>query len=116
MDRRWLQAPGGGPVTTALEPLLVDADGTGRLVGLSGRSIRRMSAAGLMPGPVRCGGAVRWRVAEIRAWVEAGCPDRDRWESLKAAGRSGAANGAPTSTVAKRERPARESNPGRALV
>jgi predicted DNA-binding transcriptional regulator AlpA len=63
--------------------LLTDAAGVGRLVGLSARSVRRMSSAGRLPRPVRCGGAVRWRVREIEAWVEAGCPDRKAWESAQ---------------------------------
>jgi prophage regulatory protein len=61
-------------------PLVVDADGFGHLLGWSGRTTRRKDSAGLIPRPVRCGGAVRWRAEEIRRWVAAGCPDRAAWE------------------------------------
>jgi hypothetical protein len=29
------------------------------------------------------GGSKRWRVNEVRAWVEAGCPDRKTWATLR---------------------------------
>lgn len=65
---------------TQLEPLAVDADGAGRLVGVSGRTWRRMNAGGLVPRPVRLAGSVRWRVDELRRWVDAGAPSRSKWE------------------------------------
>ena len=36
-----------------------------------------------LPRPVRIGGAVRWRVEEISAWLASDCPDRERWETLQ---------------------------------
>ena len=33
-----------------------------------------------LPAPILICGDERWRIAEIRAWVEAGCPDRETWE------------------------------------
>jgi prophage regulatory protein len=73
-----------GPAGSTLTPLMVGASGFGRLVGLSARSIRRMDASGQIPRPVRCGGSLRWRVADVTGWVAAGCPDRSAWEKSQA--------------------------------
>ena len=35
---------------------------------------RRLADGGRMPRPVRLGGLVRWRRAELQAWIDAGCP------------------------------------------
>jgi predicted DNA-binding transcriptional regulator AlpA len=47
-----------------------------------------MQSRGALPAPVRpTRRAPRWRVDEIKAWLDANCPPRDRWEALKAARR-----------------------------
>ena len=63
--------------------LLTDAEGVGIMIDKSSRSVRRLGSAGLLPRPVKVGGAVKWRVAEIEAWVCAGCPDRATWERIQ---------------------------------
>ncbi len=63
--------------------IAVDANRLAELLDLSVRTIRRFDSAGKLPRPVRIGGAVRWRVAEITHWLEAGCPDRQRWEAVR---------------------------------
>lgn len=71
-------------VLTALEAAIaVDADGAGRLFDLSASTWRRMSAAGLVPAPVRIGpgkGSPRWVVSVLQRWAEAGCPTRSVFE------------------------------------
>jgi predicted DNA-binding transcriptional regulator AlpA len=67
------------------EPLLVRAPEAARLCGLAGRTWRRSAAAGRVPAPLKLGGAVLWRVVELRAWVAAGTPPRERWEAMRAA-------------------------------
>jgi predicted DNA-binding transcriptional regulator AlpA len=42
-----------------------------------------MDAAGRLPAPVRIGGSVRWRLDEIRAWLDAGAPDRATWARVR---------------------------------
>jgi len=64
-------------------PLLLTAVGVAHELGLSVRTVRRLDAAGKLPKPVRIGGAVRWHREEIRLWIQAGCPDRQRWEVEK---------------------------------
>ncbi len=40
----------------------------------SSRHVYRMSDAGKMPKPIKLGSLVRWRRAEILAWIAEGCP------------------------------------------
>jgi predicted DNA-binding transcriptional regulator AlpA len=42
---------------------------------LGQRSIWRYRDEGRMPPPVRLGKNVRYRVNDIEAWIDAGCPD-----------------------------------------
>lgn len=55
-------------------PLLLRVDEVAQLLGLSERSVWRMQSAGRLPSGVRLAGSIRWRRAEIEAWVDAGCP------------------------------------------
>ena len=59
--------------------LLVTAPEAAELLGVSRAHLYRMQRAGRFPAPVRLGGSVRWRVDELREWVEAGMPTRARW-------------------------------------
>ena len=68
-----------------VSPLLLSARDLAAMLRLGIRTIRAMDAAGKLPAPVRIGGSVRWRSEEIRAWLDAGCPDRDMWASCRAA-------------------------------
>jgi predicted DNA-binding transcriptional regulator AlpA len=77
------------PLVAAVEPLLVRAPGAARMCGMSLASWYRLAAAGRTPASLRLGGAVMWRIAELREWVAAGCPCRKTWEALRAAQKSG---------------------------
>lgn len=44
------------------------------LGGCSTRHVYRLADAGRMPRPVKLGSLVRWRRAELEAWINAGCP------------------------------------------
>ncbi|MHB1424532.1 MAG: helix-turn-helix transcriptional regulator [Gemmataceae bacterium] len=57
-------------------PALLDVKAVAQLLNCSKRHIFRLSKAGKMPPPVPVGHLVRWRRAEIEAWLEAGCPAR----------------------------------------
>lgn len=88
-------APAGGPLacpapppapvqpTLAPEPvprvsspvaLLVTARDVAAMLGVSTATVWRLRSAGKLPPPLKVGGAVRWRKADIEAWVRAGCP------------------------------------------
>lgn len=71
----------------AVERIAVDAAGAAVMFDLGERTWRRHDAAGLVPQPVRLGGAVRWPVDELQAWAAAGCPPRHKWAQMKGNGR-----------------------------
>jgi predicted DNA-binding transcriptional regulator AlpA len=66
-------------------PLVVDAKRLAKLLCAGVRTVRTWDAAGKLPAPIRIGGRVVWSVAEIRAWLEAGAPDRETWAAIRAA-------------------------------
>jgi predicted DNA-binding transcriptional regulator AlpA len=43
-------------------------------MGVSERTLWRLVSAGRIPVPVRIGRNTRWQMAEIRHWIELGCP------------------------------------------
>ena len=68
----------------AQPPLVADARSLARLLCAGVRTVRTWDAAGKLPTPLRIGGRVVWRVDEVRAWLDAGAPDRATWEARKA--------------------------------
>lgn len=68
-----------------LSPLVVDAKRLAKLLCAGVRTVRTWDAAGKLPVPIRIGGRVVWSVAEIRAWLAAGAPDREKWAAICAA-------------------------------
>jgi hypothetical protein len=69
---------------TQIQPLLVKAKGIPAATGIPGRTWRALNAAGLCPRARKVGGRRYWSSDELRAWVAAGCPNRERWESMSA--------------------------------
>ena len=65
--------------------LLVSADAAARLLGVSRSHFYSLLSAGQVPSPVHLGRAARWRAEELRQWVQAGCPNREKWEAEKSA-------------------------------
>lgn len=65
------------------DALTVDAAGAARLLGISASHLFALRRTGrLGPAPIRLGRAVRYRTADLAAWVAAGCPSRDRWQAM----------------------------------
>ena len=56
-------------------PTLATVDDVATLLNCSVRHVQRLSDSGRMPSPVRLGRSLRWSVAAIQEWIEAGCPD-----------------------------------------
>ena len=54
--------------------LLSVRDVAALLGGCSTRHLYRMVDAGRMPRPLKLGGLVRWRRAEVLEWISDGCP------------------------------------------
>jgi excisionase family DNA binding protein len=69
--------------TPAPAPLLVDAREAAALTGISRSHFLALNSSGRVPQPVRLGRRTLWRREELAAWIEAGCPSRDRWQALK---------------------------------
>lgn len=55
-------------------PQLLTASEAAARLRISKRSWWRLVSAGKAPEPLRLGGSVLWREAELVAWVQAGCP------------------------------------------
>ena len=53
---------------------LIDVDELAQITGLSKPTLWRHHSAGLIPPAVRIGRSVRWRLATIEQWINAGCP------------------------------------------
>ena len=51
-----------------------DVDAIAERLGCSTRHIRRLADSGAMPRPIHLGRLVRWRRADVDAWLAAGCP------------------------------------------
>ncbi len=60
--------------STPAQAALLDINAVAQLLDCSARHVRRMVHAGHFPQPVRLGGTlVRWRRAEVDAWLAQGC-------------------------------------------
>ena len=55
-------------------PILISAEELASLMQVSERTLWRLLSAGKVPQPVRIGRNTRWRLAEIRDWIEKDCP------------------------------------------
>jgi hypothetical protein len=64
-------------------PLLLAAAEAAALFSKSVRTWRSWDIFGKIPKPVRIGHATYWRPEELKAWVAAGCPDRETWEAMR---------------------------------
>ena len=55
------------------EMRLIAADELARLLDVSTRTVWRLLSAGQLVQPIRLGGSVRWRLDEVRQWINNGC-------------------------------------------
>lgn len=56
--------------------VLIPAEEVALMLGVSERTLWRLLSAGKVPEPLRIGRNTRWRAAEVREWIERGCPNR----------------------------------------
>jgi excisionase family DNA binding protein len=54
--------------------MLLTADEVAAMLGVSERTLWRLLSAGKVPKPVRFGRNTRWRVDEVKEWIDRGCP------------------------------------------
>lgn len=66
-----------------VQPLLLDAKAAAKVCNISRAHFLSLHCAGRIPLPIRLGRRVLWRATELSSWIEAGCPARDRWQTLK---------------------------------
>ena len=60
-----------------MTPELLTVKQAAVLCGIGKRTLERYSCSGRAPRPVKIVGNVRYRRAELLAWIEAGCPAID---------------------------------------
>jgi excisionase family DNA binding protein len=67
------------------QPLLLSAVEAAGLLGIGRTQLYALHSSGRLPLPVRLGGRVLWRRAELAAWTacEPPCPSREKWEAIK---------------------------------
>ncbi len=58
------------------EPLLLSAAELATTLRLSKRTLWRLLAAKKLIPPIRVGGSVRWRISDVRRWIDDGCPEQ----------------------------------------
>jgi predicted DNA-binding transcriptional regulator AlpA len=67
----------------ASERLALAASEVANVLGISERHVWALHSSGqLGPRPHRWGRCARWSLDELRAWLAAGSPSRERWESM----------------------------------
>ena len=71
------------PNVVEQQRLALPAVEVAKLLGISERHLWALNSSGRLPRPVRLGRAVRWNLAELRAWLDASCPERSRWETMR---------------------------------
>jgi excisionase family DNA binding protein len=69
--------------TDSAEVLLLDAVSVAEMLNISRTTFYALKAAGRLPKPIRLGRCVRWRIEEIKEWVNVGCPPLHRWEAMR---------------------------------
>ncbi len=74
--------------TPPVSPIAFPAAEAARFIGVSPSHFYALQKTGRLPLPVRLGRCVRWRRAELTAWLDAGCPALERWTVIRAEGRA----------------------------
>jgi len=59
---------------------LITASQLAKLLSISERTVYRLKSCNRLPEPINLGGSVRWRLDDVRRWIDAGCqtPGADR--------------------------------------
>ena len=74
---------GDGAMLAKTESMLIDAKEAAGLCGVGRTTWLSLSSAGKTPASVRLGRRVLWRRDELKSWIAAGCPSREKWEVMK---------------------------------
>lgn len=63
-------------------PLLLSADQAAAFLGIGRSHLYGLHSSGRLPLPVRLGRRTLWRRDELTTWVKAGCPARQKWDTM----------------------------------
>lgn len=66
-----------------IQSIAISARELAELLGVSLRQVWRLNATAKLPRNMQLGGSRKWSRTEIMNWFEAGCPDRQTWETRK---------------------------------
>ena len=69
-------------ISDAFQPLLLTALQAAAMFQKTERTWRTWDSIGKIPRPMRVGRALYWRLEELNAWIDSGCPAREDWENL----------------------------------
>jgi excisionase family DNA binding protein len=69
--------------TEPTDKLLATASEAAQMLGISRTTLYSLHSAGKIPMPLKLNRCTRWRIDELRAFVAAGMPSRQKWESIK---------------------------------
>jgi len=80
--------PTDTPAPAGPDALAVDIADAARLLSISPSHLFALRRAGRFgPKPIKLGRSCRFRVDELRQWLEAGCPSAAVWRPAKGGGR-----------------------------
>ena len=66
-----------------VDAALVNRKGLAKMLDCSLRHVDALDSSGrLGPRAIRLGRIKRWRLDEVRRWIESDCPCRDRWQAM----------------------------------
>ena len=63
-------------------PEVLDMREVGNMLGTTVKTVRKMDRRGALPEPIVIGSRRKWRVEELRAWLAAGAPGREKWRAI----------------------------------
>jgi predicted DNA-binding transcriptional regulator AlpA len=67
-------------------PQLVSIAYLSAMLDISRSKLFDMRASGQLPRAIKIGRLTRWRLSDIEAWINAGCPRQEKFEALRKAG------------------------------
>ena len=58
---------------STIESQFMTVEDLAKLLHVSVRTVWRLRRNASLPRPVKIGGGVRWRISDVRGWIEQGC-------------------------------------------
>jgi predicted DNA-binding transcriptional regulator AlpA len=77
---------------------LIEVNGVAEMLGVGTRTVWRLRDGGQMPKPINVARCVRWRLSDLVAWIDCGCPDvrRTGWKPPAVSSSGGSGKGGTT--------------------